>query len=103
MSTTTLPDRWRDDLDPLTRRRLLRLPFLIAGGLVLCAIAEQAPPLVKWKVHHGAFSNAFSPAFDISRLEISMPAFKSFPTVLVWAVPPYVGLQWSSNRPATLP
>jgi hypothetical protein len=102
MSTTALPDRWRNVLDPVTRRRLLRLPFLIAGGLALCAVAEQAPPWVKWKVHHGAFSNDFSPAFDISRLEIRMPAIKNSPTILVWAVSPYLGLQWS-NSPATTP
>jgi hypothetical protein len=99
MSTTTQGDV----LDPVTRRRLFRVPFLILGGLTFCAvIAHQAPPLLKWKVHHGAFSNDFSPEFDISRLEISMPAFKNAPTILVWAVPPYLGLQRSS-LPATLP
>ena len=104
MSTTILPDRWRGALDPVTRRRLLRLLPLIAGGWVVCAVAEGAPPLVKWKMHHGAFSNDFSPAFDISRLEISTPLFKSLPTILVWAVPPYVGWQWPpSNLPATPP
>jgi hypothetical protein len=93
MSTTTLPDRWRGVLDQVTRPRLLRLAFLITVGLVLCAVAEQAPPLVESKVHQGDFNNDFLPDFDISRLEISMPASKS-PTLLVWAVPPYVGLQW---------
>jgi hypothetical protein len=87
----------------MTRRRFLRFLLLMVMGLTFCIAVERAGLRWEWKVHHGAFSNGFSPAFDISRLEIRLPAVKSFPTILVWGVPPYVGLEWPTDRLAPPP
>jgi len=69
--------------------------FILAWlGLTLVSAAQptQSPISCQW--HRGAFSNAFSPAFDINSLDCRMSGIKDSPTVRFWSVYPFVGIKW---------
>ena len=64
-------------------------------GLMWAAIAAgRLEPPTACERHAGAFSNDFSADFDIDRVDCRIPWTKRSPTMHIWGVPPYVGLDW---------
>jgi hypothetical protein len=72
------------------------LALLVLVGLILFAmVAElsQSPP-ISCKRHDGAFSNDFSPDFDINRVDCRASWIKNSPTIRFWGVSPYLAVTW---------
>ena len=84
----------RPRLDPLSKRlRLLVLLGLLMPVAVVLASVEAPSPL-SCKYHPGPFDNSFSVQFDISRVDCRSAWLKDSPTIHLWGVPPYVGIEW---------
>ena len=68
--------------------------LIVALGLTVVVAAEAYSPPVSCGRHGGAFSNAFSAAFDIDRLECRANWMKRSPTLNIFGVSPYVSVTW---------
>jgi hypothetical protein len=75
--------------------KFLPLLILIAMAILSFAkVAEQVKLSFSCERHLGAFSNAFSIAFDINRTDCRLSGVEDSPTIHLWEVPPYVGIDW---------
>jgi hypothetical protein len=78
------------------RARLIALAAF-AGALVLLTAAicaDMFPVPMTCGRHAGAFSNAFSSEFGIDRIECKSAWMTNSPTLLLYAVHPYVAVEW---------
>jgi hypothetical protein len=75
------------------RSKLLALLVLV-GLVAFVMVAELTQSPISCKRRDGAFSNAFSPAFDINSVECRASWIKNSPTIEFWGVSPYVGVKW---------
>jgi hypothetical protein len=84
-ATVNVPD--------LSRALIVCLALLFLGLSAAVAVERLGPP-IRCERHAGAFSNDFSIDFDIDRLDCRIPWVARSPTMHVWGVAPYVGLDW---------
>jgi hypothetical protein len=62
-------------------------------GLPLVLVAAWAQPPISCERHQGAFSNGFSPNFDIASIDCRASWLKNAPTIRFLGVPPFVGIE----------
>jgi hypothetical protein len=75
--------------------RSKRLAFLmIALSLTFTAVWLLTQSPISCERHQGAFSNDFSSAYDINRIECRVSSLKHSPTIRFWGAAPYVGVDW---------
>jgi len=81
--------RWRYPLS-------IVLALMVLAGLArpVAAVLAQTQSPVSCKLHQGEFGNDLSTDFDISRIDCRSAWMKDSPTLHIWGVSPYVGIEW---------
>ena len=74
--------------------KLWAIFVLVFLGMTFVSAAELIHTPISCEQHQGAFSNGFSPAFDIDRIDCRMSWIKNSPTIRFWKVRPFVGIKW---------
>lgn len=67
---------------------------VVAFGLAVVVALEAYAPPISCARHTGAFSNGFSAAFDINRLECRAGTMARPPTLNIFGVSPYASVTW---------
>jgi hypothetical protein len=73
-------------------RQLYLLFIVVIVGLSFAMISELSHSPVSCEHHEGAFSNDFSPDFDINRTDCRISGIENFSALQFWGVSPYVGI-----------
>jgi hypothetical protein len=77
-----------------SRSKLLALLVLVGLVASVAMVTELTRSSISCERHKGAFSNDFSPDFDINSLDCRASWIKNSPTIRFWGVSPYVGVKW---------
>jgi|SRR6185312_15454722 len=78
--------------------RLLALLALVGLSLTVAAVLATAHSPFSCEYHRGSFNAGFSTDFDISRLDCRAAWIAESPTEHLWAVQPFVGIEWTKER-----